>query len=263
MSEHSAAMTTRKASFIAAAAALLSLSPPVFAEDVAADTRLTSCLERARIDPPAARAAAEKWRDEGGQAAAELCIAMSRFHDGDFAAAADQLEKLAAVPPAANQPVAAARLLAQAGWARLRAGKPDLADKLYGAALEKTPDDADLWIDRAFARAEAERFWDAIADLDHAATLAPTRNEPPLYRAAAHKALGQFRAAFSDLERALELRPDDPQAILLRAAVKAESGDLAGAQADWALTVRLDGAQGTYGRVAANNLEKLKPGQKK
>lgn len=261
MFEHSDAMTSRNVSFAGFAAALcvvvaLPASLPAGAAD--SDFRLTACLERAKLDPPAARAAAEKWlaEERGGDAAA-LCVAMAAFHDGAFADAADRLEKLASGQTAAHA-ANAARLYAQAGWARLRAGSADAADRLYSRALEKAPQDVDLWIDRAFARAEAERFWDALADLDHAAKLAPNRAEPHIYRASAHKALGQPRQALADLERALELRPDDPQAVLLRGNVKAESGDLAGAEADWTLTQRLDKDDRGFGRSAAANLERLR-----
>lgn len=255
-------MTLRNVSFACAATALLiavAAHRPAAAET---DFRLTACLERAKLDPPAARAAAEKWaaEEQGGDAAA-LCVAMAAFHDGAFADAADRLEKLASAQAPGQAPAQAAnaaRLYAQAGWARLRAGAADAADRLYSLALEKAPQDVDLWIDRAFARAEAERFWDALADLDHAAKLAPDRAEPHIYRASAHKALGQPRQALADLERALELRPDDPQAVLLRGNVKAESGDLAGAEADWTLAQRLDKDGRGFGRSAAINLERLK-----
>lgn len=241
---------------VAAHAAETAVADPVV------DTRLASCLERARIDPPAARAAAEKWLsdDNGGEPAA-LCVAMAQFHDGAFADAAERLTRLAEAQPP-ERVAAAARLLGQAGWARLRGGAADAADKLYGDALKLTPGDVDLWIDRAFARAEAERFWDAVADLEEAMKLAPQRAEPHLYRAAAYKALGQPRAALEDLERALELRPDDPQALLLRGNLKAESGDWVGAEADWTLAARLD-KDGGFGRSASDNLEKLRRGSGK
>lgn len=262
MFEHSAAMTSRNVSFAGLAAALCFAAAALPAHAADSDFRLTACLERARLDPPAARASAEKWltEEQGGDAAA-LCVAMAAFHDGAFADAADRLEKLAVLQSQGQAPgrdAAAARLYAQAGWARLRAGTADAADRLYSLALEKTPQDADLWIDRAIARAEAERFWDALADLDRAAALAPARPEPHVYRASAHKALGQPRAALLDLERALELRPDDPQAVLLRGNVKAESGDLAGAEADWTLTVRLDKEDRGFGRAASANLARLR-----
>lgn len=235
---------------------------PAAAQETQVDTRLASCLERARIDPPAARAAAEKWlaTEDGGEPAA-LCVAMAQFHDGAFADAAMRLEKLAAAQPP-ERVSAAARLLGQAGWAHLRAGDFGAAERLYGEALTKTPGDADLWIDRAFARAETERFWDAAADLAQAMALAPTRADPYVYRAAAYKALGQLHAAREDLERALELRPDDPQALLLRGNLKAEAGDWPGAEADWTLATRADKENNGYGRSAAANLEKMRRGSK-
>lgn len=236
-------------------------SPPT----VGGDTRLASCLEQARIDPPAARAKAEKWLDESkGSPAARLCMAMALFHDRAFPEAAERLEALAD-ERMEGDPTDAVGLLGQAGWAWLRAGEAAKADSAYSRALEKRPDDPDMWIDRAFARAEVERYWDAIDDLDRAVSLAPDRFEAYLYRAAARQALSQPKAALEDVALSLERNPDDPRAILLRGNIKGESGDLPGAKADWELTVRLDGhpdgADGPSARAARFNLDRLEAGR--
>ncbi|XKH34150.1 hypothetical protein ACIU1J_10720 [Azospirillum doebereinerae] len=155
-----------------------------------------------------------------------------------------------------DDPKAAASILARGGWAWLRAGDQARAEKLYTAALAKQPGDVDLLIDRAFARAEAERFWDAIADLDQALTRDPKRADAYLYRATAQKALSNHRQALADIGHALELKPGDPEAILLRGNVKALSGSVGGAKEDWALVKRLS-PDSESGRAAAVNLERV------
>ncbi|WP_211100179.1 hypothetical protein [Azospirillum halopraeferens] len=232
------------------------LLPPAgaAAADAVGADRLEACVKLAETRPDKAMEQALAWAARGGGAPAGLCRAMAQFHRGDFADAARGLEAL--VPDlGADSPAGAASLLGRAGWAWLRAGDAERAERAYTAALDRLPDDPDLRIDRAFARAEAERFWDAIADLDAAIAADPRRADAWLYRAAAHKALSHYARADADVARALELRPNDPEAVLLRANVKALSGDLRGARDDWALVRRLD-PDGTAARAAAANLQR-------
>ena len=136
----------------------------------------TACLKLAERAPDAAFDSALTWEDRGGGDMARLCQAMALFHQGQFQAAATRLEDL--VPTlGSNTAEGASSLLARAGWAWLRAGNTDRAERAYGAALERTPRDPELLIDRAFARAEAGRHQDAVADLNRAIELAPNKAE--------------------------------------------------------------------------------------
>lgn len=261
MAECKATMIRRNAYLTLALLPLLALPPltaaPAFAETGSSLDRnayLKECAARAEAEPDAAFAHAQRWLQAGGGDFAKLCQALAQFHRGDFKAAAGRLEELAGTL-GRDDPKAAASILARGGWAWLRAGEQARAEKLYSAALAKQPGDVDLLIDRAFARAEAERFWDAIADLDAALAKDPRRADAYLYRAGAHKALSNHRQALGDIERALELKPGDPEAILLRGNVKALSGGLAGAREDWALVKRLS-PDSESGRAAAVNLER-------
>ncbi|QCG87159.1 hypothetical protein [Azospirillum sp. TSH100] len=213
---------------------------------------LQACAAKAEANPDGARADAKRWQEQGGGDSAKLCEALALFHAGDFKAAGTQLEAL--VPTLGkDDPRASASLLGRAGWAWLRAGDQARAERLYSAALDKTPGDVDLLIDRAFARAEGERFWDAIADLDAALTRDPKRADAYLYRASAHKALSNYRQALADIDSALELKPGDPEAILLRGNVKALGGNLVAARDDWSLARRV-APDSEWGRAAADNL---------
>ncbi|PWC74494.1 hypothetical protein TSH64_05445 [Azospirillum sp. TSH64] len=213
---------------------------------------LQACAAKAEANPDGARADAKRWQEQGGGDSAKLCEALALFHAGDFKAAGTQMEAL--VPTLGkDDPRAAASLLGRAGWAWLRAGDQGRAERLYSAALDKTPGDVDLLIDRAFARAEGERFWDAVADLDAALTRDPKRADAYLYRASAQKALSNYRQALADIDRALELKPGDPEAILLRGNVKALGGNLGAARDDWSLARRV-APDSDWGRAAADNL---------
>jgi len=244
-------------------AVLALLAGPAFAADTAApapalalahESELKACLALAEAKPDAALERATDWETKGGGHPAKLCHGLALFHRGDFAEAGRLLEELgAAVAPGDRR--AGASILGRAGWAWLRAGDSTRAERLYGAALESQPGDADLLIDRAIARAEGERFWDAIDDLNAVLAKDPQRVDALLYRAAAHKALSNTRQALADVAQVLELKPGDPEALLLRGTLKALTGDGKGALDDWKLVVRI-APDSPPARVARTNLER-------
>ncbi len=256
MAECTAAMTRRNAYLLPAALALFFASPALAAPDTGIDhdKEFRACVTLAEKKPAEAFESALTWQDRGGGDRARLCQALALFHKGDFKAAGARLEELAPIL-GKDDPKAAVSILGRAGWAWLRAGDYPRAERLYTQALERQPDDVDLHIDRAFARAETERFWDAIADLDAALAKDPRRADAYLYRAAAHKALANDRQAIVDIDRALELRPNDPEALLLRGNIKAQTGNLPGAKDDWKLVQRL-APDANVAKTAAANLER-------
>lgn len=232
---------------------LLALPFLLAAPALAADAELQDCLKLAEIQPDAALERAAGWQAKGGGTPAKLCHALALFHRGDFAEAGRRLEDIA-MELGRSDRRAGASVLGRAGWAWLRAGDSARAERLYTAALEHQPGDADLLVDRAIARAEGERFWDAIEDLNAVLAKDPKRADAWLYRAAAHKALSNTRQALADVAQALELKPGDPEALLLRGNVKALAGDAKGARDDWTLVARLAPDSGP-GRSARSNLQ--------
>ncbi|HYH19500.1 MAG TPA: hypothetical protein VD995_12865 [Azospirillum sp.] len=238
---------------------LLGAAGPAFAaapeRAVDHNAEMQACTRLAETRPDAALDSAQAWQERGGGDRAQLCKALALFHKGDFKTAGARFEELAP-RLGKDDPQAAATLFGRAGWAWLRAGENARAENAYGEALKRQPDDVDLRIDRAFARAEAERYWDAVADLDAAIAHDSTRPEAFLYRAAARKALSQYREALHDVARALELKPNDPETVLMRGNIKAVSGDLKGARDDWKLVRRL-APEGRPAKAAADNLARL------
>ena len=219
----------------------------------------TACLKLAERAPDAAFDSALTWEDRGGGDMARLCQAMALFHQGQFQAAATRLEDL--VPTLGSDTAeGASSLLARAGWAWLRAGNPDRAERAYGAALERTPQDPELLIDRAFARAEAQRYQDAVDDLNRAIVLAPNKADPYLYRAGAYRSLGKQDKAMEDVQRALALEPSNPEALLLRGNLRAAGGNQDGARADWQMVTKVD-PDTANARAASDNLNRLQTGQ--
>ncbi|EWY40342.1 hypothetical protein N825_37160 [Skermanella stibiiresistens SB22] len=214
-----------------------------------------SCLQMAEKTPKAAFESALTWQDRGGGDMARLCQAMALFHQGQFQASATRLEDL--VPTLGKDtPEGASSLLARAGWAWLRAGDSDKAEKAYTAAIDRSPRDPELLVDRAFARAESERYWDAIEDLNRAIGMAPKRAEPYLYRAGAFRALGNDSKALEDVGVALALEPGNPEALLLRGNLRAVTGNPDGAKSDWRSVMRID-PDTTSAKAASDNLARL------
>ncbi|WP_431861520.1 tetratricopeptide repeat protein [Azospirillum sp.] len=222
---------------------------------LAADAELQECLKLAEMQPDEALERAAGWQAKGGGTPARLCHALALFHRGDFAEAGRHLEDIA-TELGQKDPRAGAAVLGRAGWAWLRAGDSARAERLYTAALERQPGDADLLVDRAIARAEGERYWDAVDDLNTVLAKDPARADAWLYRAAAHKALSNTRQALADVAQALELKPGDPEALLLRGNVKALAGDAKGARDDWKLVERV-APDSSPARVARGNLAGL------
>jgi tetratricopeptide (TPR) repeat protein len=219
----------------------------------------TACLKLAERAPDAAFDSALTWEDRGGGDMARLCQAMALFHQGQFQAAATRLEDL--VPTlGSNTAEGAASLFARAGWAWLRAGNSDRAERAYGAALERTPQDPELLIDRAFARVEAQRYQDAVEDLNRAIAIAPNSAEPYVYRAGAYRSLGKQDKAMEDVQRALALEPSNPEALLLRGNLRAAGGNQDGARADWQMVTKVD-PDTANARAASDNLKRLQTGQ--
>ena len=150
----------------------------------------TACLKLAERAPDAAFDSALTWEDRGGGDMARLCQAMALFHQGQFQAAATRLEDL--VPTLGSDTAeGASSLLARAGWAWLRAGNPDRAERAYGAALERTPQDPELLIDRAFARAEARAIPGRGGRPEPGYRTGAEKADPYLYRAGAYRSLGK------------------------------------------------------------------------
>lgn len=221
---------------------------------------LAACLKVAEATPDAAVEKALVWQDRGGGDPARLCHAMALYHRGQFDAAGTRLEDLVGTM-GKDDPKAAATLLSHAGWARLRAGQAERAERLYGEALTRQPDDVDLHIDRAFARADQEKYWDAVADLDWAIRKAPKRADAYVYRAGAYRHLGNLDAAQRDVAQALELKPNDSDALLLRGNLRALKGDAKGAREDWKQVMRLD-PDTTNAHNAETNLARLQAQEK-
>lgn len=213
------------------------------------------CLAQAQAQPQAALARAEVWAKGNGGVPARLCQAAALYESGSYRAALRAFLDLAGSDHRRGAAFTAS-LYARAGWAALRLGDAVEAETLYGKAIGLAPDDADLRLDRAFARVDQERYWDAIADLDVALRVAPDRADLYLYRAQARRELGQRGPALDDIAEALKREPQNAEALLLRGNLAAQEGDVAAARRDWS-AARAVAPASPAGRDAVDNLARL------
>ena len=211
------------------------------------------CMRLARMSPHEGFEAALAWTDAGGGGAAKHCVAVSLFSMGQYAEAAARFEALAR-KLRANIP-SRVQLLAQAGQAWHQAGERKRAFLLYTRALEISPSDPNIRIDRAMVSAERGQYKIAIEDLDAALAANPSMVQALILRASANRHLNKLDLALRDALRAIELSPNYPEAYLERGNIKRLLNDVDGARQDWlVLLMRFEGTLAAD--AAQRNLKK-------
>jgi regulator of sirC expression with transglutaminase-like and TPR domain len=172
------------------------------------------------------------WRDRGGGVLAERCAALALIALDEPGEAASRLNALAQRQDAGTVAQRAA-LLSQSGNAWLLASQTENAEAAFSAALKLTPRDAELWTDRARARAARQDWANAESDLANALSYDKSHPETYVLRASARQAQGNKAGYKADIDAALGLDPSFPDALAERGAIRMEAGDAAGARADF------------------------------
>lgn len=238
-----------------AALTILCLPLSAAAQDGPIFANRTACLDRAEALPDFALEEAKLWERQGGGANARLCQALAQLLRGDWEQAAPALEASAA-EMSRETPAMRANLLSRAAIAWSNAHKLPQAEATFGKALELTPRDPQILMDRAIARAGMERYWDAITDLDRVVELAPKMSEAWLLRAQAHHVLALDAKSLADVEEVLRLSPQSGEGLLLRANLRAAKSDTVRAKQDWEAVRRV--APGSpAAAIALQNLNAL------
>lgn len=224
---------------------------PARADAVEPERRYRDCMDKARRAPQAAFDDALAWNGLGGGQAARHCMAVALMGLGQHAEAARRLEALA---QEARTPVLRAELLAQAAQGWLLAKQAERADDVLTAALKGAPENIELLIDRAGARAALKRYGEAADDLNAALAIAPRRADALALRASAKRFLDDAIGAEADATAALVLEPANPEALLERGILRRLKGDDAGARGDWLKAIQTSGAAADAARA---NLEAM------
>jgi tetratricopeptide (TPR) repeat protein len=172
------------------------------------------------------------WRDRGGGVQAEHCAALALINLDEPGEAASRLDALAQRPDAGTAAQRSA-VLGQAGNAWLLANQPENAEAAFSAALRLSAQDAEMWVDRARARAARQDWANAESDLNTAIGLNKVKADFFVLRASARHAQGNVAGYKADIDSALTIDPTYPDALVERGAMKVQAGDAAGARADW------------------------------
>jgi tetratricopeptide (TPR) repeat protein len=167
---------------------------------------LQKCLKRADELPDIAAAEAGAWIKNNGGDEAHVCRAFAQANRGMHEDAAREFWGLASHMKKTN-PAKAVTMHALAGQEFVRAKKPVDAEAQYNAALKITPQNPDLYIDRAKARMAMEKYWDALDDLNRAIKMKPDDAEALRQRGRAWAQLGNGKNAQEDFEHAEALSP--------------------------------------------------------
>lgn len=191
-----------------------------------------ACVAAVGVSADDAFEKAITWRDRGGGLPAEHCAALALISLDEPGEAASRLNALAQRKDAGTAEERAA-LLAQSGNAWLLANQAENAEVAFSAALKLTPKDADMWTDRARARAARQDWANAETDLNSALGFDKTHPELFVLRAAARQAQANKAGYKADIDAALALDPTFPDALVERGAMKMDAGDKAGARADF------------------------------
>ena len=214
-----------------------------------------ACVAVIDTNPADAFERALAWRTQGGGAQADHCAALALIALDEPGEAASRLDTLARRSDAGTLMERAA-LLAQAGNAWLLAAQPANAEVALSAALKLSPRDAELWTDRARARAAQMNWADAEKDLTNALTFDATKPQTFVLRAVARSAQGNKVGHRFDVEAALILDSTYPEALVERGTLKLEMGDVPGARADW-VQVLVRAPEGPAADVVRSRIEAL------
>ena len=219
------------------------------------EQRYNLCLKRAHEDAASTYEQALAWHDAGGGPAAVHCSAVALVQLKEYAQAGYKLDALAREHDAGDADLRA-QLLDEAGNAWILAGQPENAEASLTSAIELGDRGADVFGDRARARAMKKDWLGAESDLSDA--LSDDRSRPDLLvlRASARHALGKRKEARADLDEALAIAPKYAEALVERGASKLEAGDRAGARQDWQIVIATQ-PTGPAADAARQYIEKL------
>lgn len=224
------------------------------ADDARDAQRYAKCMAQARDNPEQAFETALGWQSLGGGDPAQHCIAAALMSLKIYHEAAARFESIAQKTKKGDK--VRAGLLGQAAQGWLLAGQADRADGVLTAALKLTPDDPDLLIDRAGARAQLGRFDESVKDLERAVEIDPKRPDAHAFMASALRQSDRPKEAAAAVEKALALDPEHVEALLERGMLRRMAGDDPGARRDW-LAVLHRAPTTAAADVARANLEKM------
>lgn len=239
--------------------ALAFAASPALAQQVTEAQMYRDCMRLAAEQPKEAWEKAGQWIGLAGGEPARHCAAVALIGLEEFKEAAERLEMLATT--STREPEVRAGMLAQAAQAWMLDGNLERANAAQTTALELTPDDPALLVDRAVTLGSARNYTDALADLNRALEIDPDRIDALVYRATALRYLDQPEPARADIDRALTLDPNDAGALLEKGILARLAGDDAGARQAWKTLLSVAPPDSPEALQAQDNIAKLELGE--
>jgi tetratricopeptide (TPR) repeat protein len=242
--------------------ALAMFAAPAFAAPAPApvgDSPATiHCLETVLSNPEEAMAEAQALYQGSNTVGARHCLGDALVAQGEAARGARILDQLAQ-EIAKNHSLAPdveASIWGDAGRAWLEADDIDKSIGAFNTAVDKTPKDMRLRVDRAVALGNGRKYWEAIDDLNVAVSGGIDTGEAYLLRATAYREVGSPELALDDINRAVAKLPDDPGVLLERGRIRKLAKDIPGARQDF-LTVMKMAPGSDAGTAAHDEMESL------
>jgi len=253
-------------------AALLSYQPAATAQSVAEEVRYGNCIDTAAQAPDKAINLALVWQNEGGGVPARHCEALGLFHLHEYNEAAVRLEAIAKdMRVGRDMPVrlgkrivATADMLAdmygQAANAWLLGGELSRAgtavDTALSLAVNGSPQELDLLVDRARIAAAEEDFILALSDLERVQKFDPGRKDILVLVAAAARGSKDYAKALAALDGFQSVYPDRTAGYLERGNLLDVLGQKQEARQNWLKLLQL-AEVGADADAARANLERL------
>jgi tetratricopeptide (TPR) repeat protein len=216
--------------------------------------RYRACMAMVDKDPKMAFTDAIRWRDLGGGEGADHCAAAALIGLAQYREAAARLEELAL--DSRRAPEMKAGILAQASQAWLLSGDATRAEAVATAALTMAPEDPDILIDRAQARAQLKDYQGALDDLNASLRIYPSDADALVFRATAKRYLGDISNAAVDIQVALQINQSHAEALLERGILRRLSNNNEGARKDWLIVLSI-APHSDAAKAAKLNLEKM------
>lgn len=223
-----------------AAADSPSNAAPVRAPEAPRDWFLQAAGAIARGDNAAAVPALERvTAADPGHAAAQFCLAYCRHRDGLFDRALERYDIAAALLPDDPRPYF------RKGTILGMQQHPAEAEAEFTKAIDRDPAQADLYRNRALARAAQGKAAEAELDLSDALDKGAPRLPVLLTRAGVREAAGDLAGASADRREAAEFEPRSEADFVVRGHSRLPA-DPSGALADYRAAGRLNPASPTY-----------------
>lgn len=233
-------------------------NPPAASAPVGDSPATIHCLETVLTNPEAAMAEAQALYQGSNTVGSRHCLGDALVAQGEANRGARILDQLAQEVAKNHSlaPEVEASIWGDTGRAWLEADDIDKSLTAFNIAVQKTPKDMQLRVDRAVALGNARKYWEAIDDLNAAISGGVETGEAYLLRATAYREVGTAELAMEDIKRAIAKLPNDAGVLLERGRIRKLAKDIPGARQDFLAVMKISPGSDA-GSAAHDEMEML------